>query len=171
MMFQCTNCEGSGYFDTPSGGEVACSVCHGSPEIDASALNNAITERNAATAELHEMHMHVDVLESELVRRAETMDTLSAERDELRAAITEMAARYKQHKGRYGGTGIADELELILNTTRANSNKPDDPATCERCGSTYQVTFEPDPYQEDINDDHTPVWECARCRTESAADI
>jgi hypothetical protein len=38
--FRCSNCDGSGYFDTPDGGEKVCSVCRGKgaytqEEIDA----------------------------------------------------------------------------------------------------------------------------------------
>ena len=42
---------------------------------------------------------------------------------------------------------------------------------CERCGTSINVTFGPDPYALEINDDDTPVWECANCRDESAGDI
>lgn len=31
-MWQCLNCEGSGYFDLPDDSEVVCSVCGGEPE-------------------------------------------------------------------------------------------------------------------------------------------
>ena len=49
--------------------------------------------------------------------------------------------------------------------------------TCESCGreaTEYEpnpVTFEEDPYQSDINGDHTLVWECATCRQSSADSI
>ena len=42
---------------------------------------------------------------------------------------------------------------------------------CCFCGSTENVTFEPDPFAEEIEHDSTPVWECAKCREESARDI
>ncbi len=43
--------------------------------------------------------------------------------------------------------------------------------SCERCGTTVEVTFAPDPYSEEINFDDTPHWMCATCRRESAQDI
>ena len=42
---------------------------------------------------------------------------------------------------------------------------------CISCGTTKNVTFGPDPYQSEINDDDTPVWMCDTCREESAMDI
>lgn len=42
---------------------------------------------------------------------------------------------------------------------------------CESCGMTDNVTFAPDPYDEDINGDDTPVHLCENCREERAADI
>jgi hypothetical protein len=34
MMYQCANCEGSGYFDLPDDTEKVCSVCGGAGEVD-----------------------------------------------------------------------------------------------------------------------------------------
>ncbi len=42
---------------------------------------------------------------------------------------------------------------------------------CVGCGTEVDLEFAPDPYQEEINDDATPVWECASCRVESMDDI
>ena len=42
---------------------------------------------------------------------------------------------------------------------------------CCCCGSTEDITFGPDPYNSDINNDHTRVWECGACRQISADDI
>ena len=46
---------------------------------------------------------------------------------------------------------------------------------CCQCGCSNTeknpVTKEPDPYQQEINDDETEVWECASCREDSAMDI
>lgn len=44
------------------------------------------------------------------------------------------------------------------------------PKCCE-CGTTEDVTFEADPYAEEIGGDDTPVWECGECRHESAMSI
>lgn len=44
-------------------------------------------------------------------------------------------------------------------------------APCKYCSTTEDVTFGPDPYDEDVNGNGTPVWECGRCRRESADDI
>ncbi len=52
--------------------------------------------------------------------------------------------------------------------------------TCECCGhqaSEYKeldsnpVTFDADPFAEEIRGDPTPLWECASCRHDSAMDI
>ena len=45
------------------------------------------------------------------------------------------------------------------------------PRPCFRCNTTEDVTYGPDPYDADVNNDSTPVWECGRCRAESAGDI
>ena len=42
---------------------------------------------------------------------------------------------------------------------------------CENCGSTDDVTYGPDPYALEINDDDTDVWLCANCRQELADGI
>jgi hypothetical protein len=46
---------------------------------------------------------------------------------------------------------------------------------CSHCGcentEEYPVTKGPDPFQWEINDDKTEVWECRSCRHESAMDI
>jgi len=42
---------------------------------------------------------------------------------------------------------------------------------CECCGTTKNVTFAPDPYQEDVNNDHTPVNLCGDCRDRASDDI
>lgn len=46
-MFQCTNCEGSGDFDTPNGGEVACFVLSRNTKIDANALDRACAKASS----------------------------------------------------------------------------------------------------------------------------
>lgn len=46
-----------------------------------------------------------------------------------------------------------------------------DEQVCFRCGTTEALTFGPDPYNSDVNDDDTDVWECDRCRQDSADDI
>ena len=46
---------------------------------------------------------------------------------------------------------------------------------CKICGCSNTeenpVTKDSDPYQEDVNNDNTEVWECANCREDSAGDI
>ncbi len=46
---------------------------------------------------------------------------------------------------------------------------------CSNCGckntKENPVTKETDPYQSDIYDDDTEVWECAECRYELGGDI
>jgi len=43
---------------------------------------------------------------------------------------------------------------------------------CERCGKQGDdVTYEPDPYAQEIRNNDTPVWMCADCRRESSRDI
>lgn len=43
---------------------------------------------------------------------------------------------------------------------------------CESCNRLKDdVTYGPNPYQQEINDDPTPCWMCGDCRFESAMDI
>ena len=42
---------------------------------------------------------------------------------------------------------------------------------CFRCGSFDKVSFSPDPYAHEINDDDSPVHQCESCAHESAMDI
>lgn len=43
---------------------------------------------------------------------------------------------------------------------------------CVDCGCEGDgVTFEPDPYAEEIHYDDTPVWMCDWCRIRSARDV
>lgn len=43
---------------------------------------------------------------------------------------------------------------------------------CYRCNEMRDdCTFAPDPFNSDINDDETEVWECPSCREDSAGDI
>ena len=42
---------------------------------------------------------------------------------------------------------------------------------CDRCASTINVTYGPDPYALEINDDDTDMWLCENCRQESADGI
>ena len=42
---------------------------------------------------------------------------------------------------------------------------------CCRCGTTENLEYGPEPYNSDINNDQTPVWECKKCRWNSAMDI
>ena len=45
MDFECTNCQGSGYFDLPDDTEKACSVCHGTGGFDKDELAAVRAER------------------------------------------------------------------------------------------------------------------------------
>jgi hypothetical protein len=47
---------------------------------------------------------------------------------------------------------------------------------CFRCHKVFsvaaqQIWLAPDPFNEEINDDHIPVWECKACREASAEDL
>jgi len=46
---------------------------------------------------------------------------------------------------------------------------------CEMCGCSNTkdnpVTKGPDPFQQEINDDDSEVWECESCRSDLADDI
>lgn len=42
---------------------------------------------------------------------------------------------------------------------------------CCDCGGTTDLSYAPDPYNEDINGNDEPVWECDSCRYNSAMDI
>ncbi len=51
---------------------------------------------------------------------------------------------------------------------------PTDLIRCQDCHKLFphgEIEYAPDPYAEEINDDMTPVWECLKCRHESAMDI
>ena len=53
---------------------------------------------------------------------------------------------------------------------RAGDRRAED-GRCRDCGTTEEVTLAPDPFAEEIHDDHAPQWLCARCREENAADL
>jgi len=61
---------------------------------------------------------------------------------------------------------------LIQDAIRA---APWPPGWCSECGTSgtekNPVTWGPDPYAEEIAGDDTPVWECQKCRHESADEI
>lgn len=82
-MFECTNCHGSGYFDTIDGGEVPCSVCHGVAEIDADAFDKAIAERD-------ELREQVDLSNERLETAACALREVLDERDALREEVTRL---------------------------------------------------------------------------------
>ncbi len=42
---------------------------------------------------------------------------------------------------------------------------------CKKMFPESKITFDSDPYAEEINRDKTPVWECYDCRHQSAMDI
>lgn len=42
---------------------------------------------------------------------------------------------------------------------------------CPSCGEIKTISFGPDPYASEINDDDTPVWLCEDCYQERAWDI
>ena len=42
---------------------------------------------------------------------------------------------------------------------------------CEGCEQRKLVVFTTNPYDEEINDDHTLGWICAECHYESSQDI
>lgn len=59
-----------------------------------------------------------------------------------------------------------------INPNQEISNK----VQCVRCkeyfnSSDPDIKFAPDPYQAEINNNDTPVWECEHCREDSAGDI
>lgn len=42
---------------------------------------------------------------------------------------------------------------------------------CQSCGIDISVTLDPDPFQDEVRVNHTPVWMCRACREQSARDI
>jgi len=42
---------------------------------------------------------------------------------------------------------------------------------CCSCGTMKNLSYAPDPFSEEINNDSTPVWECEDCRHQRAMDI
>lgn len=63
------------------------------------------------------------------------------------------------------------ELERLAIRFQLSPSVVTNEEKCESCGTTENVTFAPDPYDEDINGDDTPVHLCEHCREERAADI
>ena len=43
--------------------------------------------------------------------------------------------------------------------------------TCLRWFDEDEIYYEADPFNEEINGDSTPIWQCADCIQESADDI
>ena len=69
-------------------------------------------------------------------------------------------------------------MEALLKVLAELDYRDDKPATvdtsfaqCEYCGTSDNLTWAPNPYAHEINDDDTPVWLCQGCREELAADI
>lgn len=45
---------------------------------------------------------------------------------------------------------------------------------CEQCRRWFcykHIEFGEDPYQSEIHDDHTEVWQCEKCRHEGRRDV
>lgn len=42
---------------------------------------------------------------------------------------------------------------------------------CDKWFDEETITFAPDPFSSEINDDDTPVWECDDCREERKDEI
>ncbi len=59
-------------------------------------------------------------------------------------------------------------LEREIRALRAAADKE---PRCEGCGCAADLSFAPDPYEWERNDDDTPVWLCGQCRSERALDI
>ena len=53
----------------------------------------------------------------------------------------------------------------------ASQSKKHKCAACGRMFGEGEISFAPDPYNQEINDDDTNVWECSDCREESRGDI
>lgn len=45
------------------------------------------------------------------------------------------------------------------------------PPLCWRCGTSVNVTFEPDPFDAEVRDDDRPVWMCEDCRDDMKNEI
>jgi hypothetical protein len=61
----------------------------------------------------------------------------------------------------------------ITRHTRCGNKMEKEKHKCQNefCDSKSEVTFAPDPFDEEINGNDTPVWECQDCREQSADDI
>ena len=62
---------------------------------------------------------------------------------------------------------FSQALKILQNKVPAEIKE----GVCQCCGSTKDVTYEPDPYAEEIDHDDSSVWECAACREQSGRDI
>lgn len=59
-------------------------------------------------------------------------------------------------------------METVNNEKLSGQHQPQ----CETCEIiSKDVTFAPNPFQEEIYGDHTNVWMCSICRYESSQDI
>ena len=43
--------------------------------------------------------------------------------------------------------------------------------SCKQFFCESHIEYNEDPYQSDINNDHTKIWECETCKEESRNDI
>lgn len=59
-----------------------------------------------------------------------------------------------------------DAAEEALRLNRLAYAQP-----CRDCGSTEDVTFDTNPYREEIRGDKTEVWMCGKCRKASLREI
>lgn len=62
-------------------------------------------------------------------------------------------------------------MEQMYDLSDYPDNPDDTPPVCERCGADTGLTYGPDPYGLEINDDDTPIWLCLECLQESADGI
>ncbi len=81
--------------------------------------------------------------------------------------------------------GLADSAAGRVSDLGDFSQYADDPLTeeeliedlddvvlaCEYCNGTQEVRFQEDPYDADVNEDHTKHFICETCRQERSDDI
>lgn len=101
-------------------------------------------------------------------------DAQAAEIRLVRERNAELAAQRLEADDRAYYEGRIAELEDALGDLGYREPERDGNGfpcceSCGECGPT--VGFGPDPYAQEINDDLTPVWQCAHCSYEHAQDI
>ncbi len=69
--------------------------------------------------------------------------------------------------------GLKIDIETVQEKKHLASKDvvPNAEGSCKDCGTLVEVTFAPEPYEQDLHGDETPVWMCEECREKSAREL